>query len=75
MPTTVSSLPQPLKGLCRYRETNLFLRGIVPMLGLRQTQVFYDRKPRVFGRSKYPVGKMLNFAADGITSFQCVRRG
>ena len=58
-----------LKGLCRYRETNLFLRGIVPMLGLRQTQVFYDRKPRVFGRSKYPVGKMLNFAADGITSF------
>lgn len=55
--------------LCRYKETNLFLRGIIPMLGLRQTQVFYDRKPRVLGRSKYPVGKMLNFAADGITSF------
>ncbi len=55
--------------LLRYDEANLFIRGIVPMLGFSQSKVFYDRTPRRHGESKYPVGKMLNFAADGITSF------
>lgn len=58
-----------MEALGRYRETNLFLRGIVPMLGYRQASVWYDRMPRRHGKSKYPIGKMLNFAADGITSF------
>ncbi len=58
-----------VKELCRYGETNLFLRGIVPMIGFRQGFVYYDRRPRIYGKSKYPLSKMLNFAADGITSF------
>lgn len=58
-----------LDALCRYDETNLFLRGIVPMLGLEQQSVYYDRRRRVAGHSKYPLRRMLNFAADGITSF------
>ena len=55
--------------LCRYRERNLFLRGIVPLLGYNTTSVYYDRAERLAGESKYPLGKMLNFAIDGITSF------
>ncbi len=55
--------------LMRYRERNLFLRGIVPLLGYRTASVTYDRTARTAGRSKYPLGKMLSFAIDGITSF------
>ncbi len=55
--------------LCQYRERNLFLRGIVPLIGYKTAKVYYDRMERVAGESKYPLGKMLNFAVDGITSF------
>ncbi|MGG1553479.1 glycosyltransferase family 2 protein [Paenibacillus ferrarius] len=53
----------------RFEEVNLFLRGIVPLLGFPSTQVYYDRKERFAGESKYPLRKMLAFAFDGITSF------
>ena len=55
--------------LCRYREKNLFLRGIVPTIGYKTACVYYDRAERFAVESKYPLGKMLNFAVDGITSF------
>lgn len=55
--------------LLQYRESNLFLRGLVPLVGYRQTTVGYDHMPREAGRSKYPLKKMVNFAIDGITSF------
>ena len=55
--------------LCRYREKNLFLRGIIPTLGYKTDCVYYDRTERFAGESKYPLGKMINFAIDGITSF------
>jgi hypothetical protein len=58
-----------IRYLDQFGEVNLFLRGIVPMLGLRSTVVHYDRRPRFAGESKYPVGKMLEFALNGITSF------
>lgn len=52
-----------------FKETNLFLRGIVPLIGFKSTTVEYDRKERIAGESKYPLKKMLSFAWDGITSF------
>ena len=55
--------------LLKYKETNIFLRGIVPRLGLNQSQVKYDRKQREAGETKYPFRKMMKFAVDGITSF------
>ena len=55
--------------LSEYEETNLFLRGIVPIIGLKNDKVYYSRKPRLAGESKYPLKKMINFAFDGITSF------
>lgn len=55
--------------LLQYRERNLFLRGIVPLIGYKTAKVFYDRSERLAGESKYPLKKMLNFAIDGITSF------
>lgn len=55
--------------LCQYQERNLFLRGIVPLIGYQTTSVYYDRAERLAGDSKYPFSKMLNFAIDGITSF------
>ncbi|ALF08725.1 glycosyltransferase family 2 protein [Parageobacillus thermoglucosidasius] len=58
-----------LEELSRYTEVNIFLRGIVPLLGFRSAKVFYDRKERFAGQSKYPLKKMLSFAFDGITSF------
>lgn len=58
-----------LAELCRYRESNLFLRGIVPLVGFSSAVVHYDRKERFAGRSKYPLRRMLGFAFDGITSF------
>jgi hypothetical protein len=58
-----------VNSLCRYEERNLFLRGLVPLLGYRTDQVYYDRLERQAGESKYPLSKMLSFAIDGITSF------
>ncbi len=58
-----------LQALVSYPERNLFLRGLVPMLGYPSASVYYDRKERFAGESKYPLKKMLNFALDGITSF------
>ncbi|GER71170.1 putative glycosyltransferase YkoT [Weizmannia acidilactici] len=58
-----------LEELLNYKETNLFLRGIIPLLGFPSAKVYYDRKERLAGESKYPLKKMLAFALDGITSF------
>lgn len=58
-----------LEGLSQYKERNLFLRGIVPTIGFNSECVYYDRKERMAGESKYPVRKMMAFAFDGITSF------
>ena len=58
-----------VRQLLNYGERNLFLRGIVPLIGYKTDQVFYDRIERQAGESKYPLSKMLNFAIDGITSF------
>lgn len=55
--------------LGEYGESNLFLRGIVPKIGLDTDIVTYKRNPRVAGESKYPLSKMLSFSIDGITSF------
>jgi len=55
--------------LCMYEERNLFLRGLVPLLGYKTDSVYYDRLERQAGESKYPLSKMLSFAVDGITSF------
>ena len=57
-----------LEGLSQFGEVNLFLRGIVPMIGYPSTKVYYERAPRFAGESKYPLKKMLSFAAEGITS-------
>ena len=57
-----------LEGLSEFKEVNLFLRGMVPMIGYRSAQVFYERGERFAGESKYPLRKMLAFAAQGITS-------
>lgn len=55
--------------LMRYPERNMFIRGMVRLLGYKSAEVYYDRKERFAGESKYPLTKMLNFAVDGITSF------
>lgn len=57
-----------LNELSRFKEVNLFLRGIIPMIGFKTECVTYERKPRFAGKSKYPLKKMLGFALDGITS-------
>ncbi|MEG1874167.1 MAG: glycosyltransferase family 2 protein [Angelakisella sp.] len=57
-----------LEGLAQFGEVNLFLRGIVPMVGYPTGTVEYERGQRFAGESKYPLSKMLNFALDGITS-------
>ena len=58
-----------LDALCQYEERNLFLRGLVPLLGYKTDEVYYDRLERQAGVSKYPLSKMLSFAIDGVTSF------
>ncbi len=57
-----------LEGLSSFREVNLFLRGIVPMIGYKSGVVYYERHERFAGESKYPLKKMLSFAFEGITS-------
>ena len=58
-----------LRQFSNYREYNLFLRGIVPLIGYKTDCVYYDRKERAAGVSKYPLKKMLALAFDGISSF------
>jgi glycosyltransferase involved in cell wall biosynthesis len=57
-----------LAGLAQFKEVNLFLRGIVPMIGYRTDVVYYERHERFAGESKYPLKKMIAFAVEGITS-------
>jgi glycosyltransferase involved in cell wall biosynthesis len=58
--------------LKEFKERNLFLRGIIPQLGYNSASVYYERRARVAGESKYPIGKMVAFAFEGITSFSAV---
>ena len=58
-----------LEGLAQFKEVNLFLRGVVPLIGFPSAIVTYERHERFAGESKYPLKKMLSFAFDGITSF------
>lgn len=61
-----------IEALREYGEVNLFLRGVVPLIGFKSTSVKYDRAERFAGISKYPLRKMLAFAIEGITSFSIV---
>ncbi len=58
-----------LNELETFKEVNLFLRGMVPLVGFKSTSVYYERSRRKAGKSHYPFRKMLSFAIDGITSF------
>jgi len=58
-----------LEALSEYGEVNLFLRGIIPLLGFKTSIEYYTRAERFAGVSKYPIGKMIKFATEGITSF------
>ena len=58
-----------LQALSQYKESNLFLRGLVPSLGFKTAKVYYKRGTRVAGESKYPLKKMVSFAIEGVTSF------
>ncbi|MBQ7956181.1 MAG: glycosyltransferase family 2 protein [Lachnospiraceae bacterium] len=58
-----------LEHFSQYKETNLFLRGMMPLIGYQTDSVYYERKERVAGESKYPLKKMLALAFNGITSF------
>lgn len=58
-----------LRALLAHHERNLFLRGMVPLLGFNVRKEYYDRKERQAGESKYPLSKMLSLAVDGVTSF------
>lgn len=57
-----------LKELANFKEVNLFLRGMVPLVGFKSTSVYYERYERIAGESHYPLSKMLGLAFDGITS-------
>lgn len=57
-----------LEALSEFKEVNIFLRGMVPLVGFKSTSVYYDRTPRLAGESHYPLKKMLALAFDGITS-------
>ena len=59
---------EALEGLSQFKEVNLFLRGLVPMVGYKSTSVYYERFERIAGESHYPFSKMLNLALNGITS-------
>ena len=58
-----------IEELANYKEVNLFLRGIIPLIGFKSSTVEYERNERFAGESKYPLKKMLNFALEGILSF------
>lgn len=57
-----------IEGLLEFKEVNMFLRGIVPMIGYPSDKVYYKRRERFAGKSKYPLRKMIAFAWEGITS-------
>lgn len=57
-----------LNEFARFKEVNLFLRGLVPLVGFKSTSVYYERHERIAGESHYPLSKMLSLAFDGITS-------
>lgn len=57
-----------LKEFAEFKEVNLFLRGMIPLVGFKSTSVYYDRSERIAGESHYPLKKMLALAFDGITS-------
>ena len=57
-----------LKGLAEFEEVNLFLRGMIPLVGFKSTSVYYERHERLAGKSHYPFSKMMGLAVDGITS-------
>ncbi len=61
-----------IEGLKEFREVNLYLRGIVPLIGYRSAIVHYDRQPRFAGESKYPLRRMIGLALDAVTSFSVV---
>jgi glycosyltransferase involved in cell wall biosynthesis len=63
---------QVLNEFSNFGETNLFIRGIIPMIGFQSDKVYYKRLEREAGESKYPLRKMLIFAWNGITSFSTV---
>lgn len=58
-----------LNDFANFKEVNLFLRGIFPIIGYKSATVYYERQKRFAGKSKYPLGKMISFALEGITSF------
>ena len=58
-----------LEALSKYEESNLFLRGLIPMLGFKSSKVYYSRLERKAGQSKYNLKKMMGLAIDGVTSF------
>lgn len=58
-----------IEALREYKETNLFLRGLIPQLGFNSATVYYNRTERFAGKSKYPFSKMLGLAIEGVTSF------
>lgn len=60
---------QVISEICRFKEVNLYLRGIFPMMGFPSSIVYYERKERIAGTTKYPLRKMMSFAWEGITSF------
>lgn len=61
-----------IAALLEYKEVNLFLRGLVPELGYTTSIVYYDRKERLAGETKYPLKKMISFAWQGVTSFSTI---
>jgi len=58
-----------LNSLLQYKEQNLYIRGLIPLIGYPSTKIFYSRNERAAGESKYPLKKMLSLALEGITSF------
>jgi len=61
-----------LNALAEFKEVNLFIRGVIPLIGFKSCSVYYNRGERFAGESKYPLKKMLFFALDGIASFSVV---
>lgn len=61
--------PKAITAFLQYQEENMFIRGIIPLLGFNSSRVYYARHKRLAGKSKYPLFKMLSFAWDGVTSF------
>jgi len=61
-----------LQSLLKFKERNIYIRGLIPLLGYKQARVYYTRSERLAGESKYPLKKMLGLALEGITSFSII---